>query len=364
MHLKTYKAPDLASALAMARAELGPDALVLATNEIKGGLGLTTVEITVAAERAAPAAPLPLAHEERAVAPIAREMPRVAPEAMREPRRTPRRIERRAERGAEPAPSLRGASLALVRAGLSKELAMRFARIAFSHGASRGVGDEVAGQALAEIVAVRPLERARTLFVVGPPGCGKTTTAAKLAARWTLDGARDVVLAQADADRVGAVEQASLFARHLGLRHVAIRAASDLAALDGRTGLGSSILVDTAGVGERDRERLERLAELRRTARAADVAVLLPAGLHRDAARRILDRFAPLEPTHVVLSKVDDGVRVGELVTAVEPTGLPIALVTTGHRVPYDLEDASPSCLANLLFRSGFEPVEETSRAV
>ena len=48
MRLKPFQAPDLARALTLARQELGPDALVLATNEIRGRMGLTSVEITVA----------------------------------------------------------------------------------------------------------------------------------------------------------------------------------------------------------------------------------------------------------------------------------------------------------------------------
>jgi flagellar biosynthesis protein FlhF len=258
---------------------------------------------------------------------------------------------------------LRGASVALVRAGLSKDLAMRFARIAFARGGAQEISESVASDALAEIVRLAPVPRARTLFVVGPPGCGKTTTAAKLAARLSVESGRGVVLAQADADRIGALEQASIFARHLGLRLTPVRAPRELEALDRDTPASASIVVDTAGVGSFDTDRLALLGELRRALPSAAVALVLPAGLHRDAARRVIERFAEIGPTCAVLSKVDDGARPGELLTALEPTGLPITLLSTGHRVPQDLEDASSARLASLLLRSGFHLPEEASRA-
>ena len=119
-------------------------------------------------------------------------------------------------------------------------------------------------------------------------------------------------------------------------------------------GPGSSVLVDTCGVATDDRSRMRELTELRDTGSDADVAVLVPAGLHREEARRVVRRFADLRPTCVAFSKVDDGHRLGELVSAIEPTGLPLAFVTNGHRVG-DLESASPAGLAALLLRAGFD---------
>jgi flagellar biosynthesis protein FlhF len=352
MHLKTYKAHDLASALAAARAELGPDALVLATNEVRGAMGLATVEITVAIERTHQGAPPPDPRPRARCTPADRHASNAGTSGFS-----------RVGRGADPAPSLRGASLALVRAGLSKDLAMRFARIAFARGGTHGISESVASEALAGIVRTAPVPRVRALFVVGPPGCGKTTTAAKLAARLSVESGRGVVLAQADADRIGALEQASIFARHLGLGLTPVRAARDLEALDRDTPAAASIVVDTAGVGSFDADRLALLRDLRRALPSAAVALVLPAGLHRDAARRVIERFAEIGPTFAVLSKVDDGARPGELLTALAPTNLPITLLSTGHRVPQDLEDASSARLASLLLRSGFHASEEASRA-
>ena len=68
--------------------------------------------------------------------------------------------------------------------------------------------------------------------------------------------------------------------------------------------------------------------------------------------RRVIDLFAPLDPTCVAFSKIDDGRRLGDLVSALAPTRIPLAFVTNGHRVPDDLEDASPRGLAAAILRS------------
>ncbi len=353
MQLKTYAATDLASALARARAELGPDALVLATREVAGRLGLTSVEVTVAIERAptAPADPDRRSLLER----LNREVER--------PRGDRDRVGggRHEVLPAAPRPKPDGAALepatrALIESGLSTDLATRFARIA-----GRGLGSPVhAGQVaraaergIRELVTCEPLSLARRcLMVVGPPGSGKTTTVAKLAARITSRSARPVVFAAADCERIGALEQAEALSRCTGARTLGVESASDLKpALDATDPVGT-VLIDTPGVGAADDERLAFVRELRDAVPHATVAVLLPAGLHHAEAAKVLARFAGLRPSCVAFSRVDDGGRIGELVTALAPSRLPLAFLTTGHAPP-DLEDASPRALAALMLRNG-----------
>ena len=85
----------------------------------------------------------------------------------------------------------------------------------------------------------------------------------------------------------------------------------------------------------------------------AELAVLVPGGLHKDEALRVLQRFEPIRPTLIGFSKIDDCGRIGELVTAVVSTKLPLAFVTTGHHVPQDLRRATPLALAELLLDPG-----------
>ncbi len=94
----------------------------------------------------------------------------------------------------------------------------------------------------------------------------------------------------------------------------------------------------------------------------AAVAVLVPAGLNHGEAIRVLRRFDRLAPSCVAFSRVDDGARVGELVTALATRGLPLSFLTTGHEPP-DLEEASPSGLAATMLRDGpAAPAAEEAR--
>lgn len=334
MLLKTYRAPDLAAALAQARAELGPDALVLATSEVSGELGLTAVEVTVGSLRRRPEA----ATWGRAAA---AESPPVRPPA---------------PAGAPGAEAIEAAARALVASGVSEDLARRFARIASRHlptSATTRRLAEAAESAIEEIVPLAPLPlRARCLFLVGPPGSGKTTTAAKLVARMAGSADRPVFFAAADMERVGAIEEADIYARHAGAILALVEGPEDLARALEDAGERGTVVVDTAGVGAKDAARLERLGALRESAPGAEVAVLLPAGLDRHEASRVLDRFAAAGPTCAAISRVDDGGRLGELVTAVAGAGVPLSFVTTGHRIPDDLETVSARSLALMLLSS------------
>ncbi len=332
MLLKTFRAPDLATALAQAHAEFGPDALVLATNEFKSPQGLPAVELTVASPRAEKWG-----------------QERISPRPERSPGSSlpPTGA---AEKVTDPICE------ALVAAGLSRDLVERFARVtqrdlAPATAARLAVA---AAEAIAALVPTTdPPFAAPVVFVVGPAGAGKTTTVAKLAARAVFEARRTVIVAQSDVDRVGAIEQSAIYARHLGVEHRIVRTPDDLAAILHRANDRTTVFIDTPGIGRRDRERFSATESLRHVAPLAELVVLVPAGLHHQDAREACDRFSTLRPTIAALSRTDDGSRPGECLTAIAERRLPLGFLTTGHRVPDDLEPATPQRLAALLLRAG-----------
>jgi flagellar biosynthesis protein FlhF len=352
--LKTYRGPNLTAALRQARAELGPDALVLGRTKRRGRLGLEVHEITVAAPRAvAPAEAGPDA--------ILRGLARDVREARQAAGAAPTAPAQR--RPKEPRPAARSEPVArtpaidaLEASGLSRPLAVRLAQLTEQVGTAAPDAEALARAAargFRELIRFAELPlRPRCLFVAGPPGAGKTTTVAKLAARAMLDGAGAVFFADADVDGIGSFERTEVYCRHLGVQAARIREAEDLRCALRHAGKHGTVLVDTAGIGASDEERAAELGELRRQIPDAGLAVLVPAGLHHDEARRVLGRFAGLAPTHVGFSKIDDGERVGELVTALATETTPLSFFTSGHRVPEDLEPATPQRLAKLLVRA------------
>jgi flagellar biosynthesis protein FlhF len=177
--------------------------------------------------------------------------------------------------------------------------------------------------------------------IVGPTGVGKTTTIAKIAARWSLRyGSADLALVSTDDYRIGAREQLSTYARILGAPLYAANSGKELAAVLARLKAKKLILIDTAGIGPRDARLKEQLAALRTGAPSARVLLALPAQGERHALDEITAAFGPLAPVACILTKLDEAASLGAAMSTAIRHGLPIAYLCNGQRVPEDLHGA------------------------
>jgi flagellar biosynthesis protein FlhF len=177
--------------------------------------------------------------------------------------------------------------------------------------------------------------------VVGPTGAGKTTTIAKLAARWSMQhGSQDLALVSTDGYRIGAREQLSTYARILGAPMHAANTGQELARVLERLKSKKLILIDTAGMGPRDVRLTEQLATLKLGAAKARVLLALPAQGESHALDEIVRAFARVTPAGCVLTKVDEAASLGAAISAVLRYKLKIAYVCDGQRVPEDLHAA------------------------
>jgi flagellar biosynthesis protein FlhF len=179
------------------------------------------------------------------------------------------------------------------------------------------------------------------VVVVGPTGAGKTTTIAKLAARWCMQhGSQDLALVSTDAYRIGARDQLMTFARILDAPMHAASSGKDLAAALERLKSKKLILIDTAGMGPRDARLAEQLAALQFGAARARVLLALPAQGEGHALEEIVKAFAPLKPAACILTKVDEAASLGAVISTTLRHRLKIAYVCNGQRVPDDLHAA------------------------
>jgi flagellar biosynthesis protein FlhF len=177
--------------------------------------------------------------------------------------------------------------------------------------------------------------------VVGPTGAGKTTTIAKLAARWSMQhGSQDLALVSTDGYRIGAREQLSTYARILGAPMHAANNGQELARVLERLKSKKLILIDTAGMGPRDVRLTEQLATLKLGAAKARVMLALPAQGESHALDEIVRAFARVTPAACVLTKVDEAASLGAAISVVLRYKLKIAYVCDGQRVPEDLHAA------------------------
>jgi flagellar biosynthesis protein FlhF len=189
-----------------------------------------------------------------------------------------------------------------------------------------GIRRALAAQLASLAIEDEPYARAEVF--IGPPGVGKTTTIAKIAARERARRGQLLGMVAADGFRSGAVEQ---------------RTADELqAALNSR----QTLLVDTAGRSPRDaavRDVLQVLSK-RRNVRTH---LVVPADTSASAARRIFDLYREARPERLVVTKLDEAETIAPLLGLIRDQRLPVSYVTAGQQVPEDLDRATPALLAS-----------------
>lgn len=188
----------------------------------------------------------------------------------------------------------------------------------------------------------RPL----TIALVGPTGVGKTTSIAKLAAVYKLRHGKRVGLITTDTYRIAAVEQLRTYARIIGLPVQVAADPQDTAEAMREMKDLDVVLVDTAGRSPSDRARLDELTALVRAARPHETHLVLAATASEAVLMRAVERFRPLEPDRLILTKLDEAVQLGAIAAVPGRAGLPLSHVCVGQEVPDDIELANADRLA------------------
>lgn len=393
MRIKRYFAADMRQAIRQVREEQGPDAVILSNRKVDGGVEIVAAvdydEAMVermAAEQprqsapagpsaAAPAprppaseepdGPLPEPEDEPASAQASAtgpERPRI--EWTQEPTLVAMREEIKTLRG-----MLEGQLSGLAwgetarNHPLQAKLLERLLRLGLSPALCRELTEQVdfANDAehnwrhalglLARRVPVTGddiLTQGGVVAVVGPTGVGKTTTVAKLAARYTLRHGRNrVALVTTDSYRIGAHQQLKTYGRILGVPvHVANDAEELQRTLEGLQDK-ELVLIDTAGMSQRDMRLSEQLGVLRGGGPRIRSYVVLSATAQRTSLDEVVRAFQHVRPSGCILTKTDEATGLGEALSVVASQRLPVAYVGDGQRVPEDMHPARAHKLVN-----------------
>jgi flagellar biosynthesis protein FlhF len=186
--------------------------------------------------------------------------------------------------------------------------------------------------------------------MVGPTGVGKTTLIAKLAARWVLrHGPRDMAIISTDSVRIGAQEQIHTLGRLLGVPAYSIDGAGELEALLEHIGERRFVLIDTAGLSQRDARLNSELTTLASANHRIETSLVLSASAQAGAIEEAVARFAPARPASCVLTKLDEATSLGGALSMLVRSKLPLAYLSDGQRVP---EDLSPARAHQLIARA------------
>ena len=300
MRLKLYRAASMAEAMAQLRDELGPEALILSTKRVPGGL-----ELTAALDQPdEPPAPPPL-----------------------------------------PPPP---ATAALP----GGELDARF------HGIEPALARRLAGPGLAQRLqdtlrfAPLRLDGGVPLLLAGTPGAGKTLSVARLATRLVLAGTRPLVIT-ADGRRAGGAEELAAYTRLLGLTLLAASTPATLARALAEAAPGTPVLIDTAGINPFEPAETAALTALAAAAGAVPVLVM-QAGAHPEEAAEQAAMFAGLGIAHLLPTRLDIARRLGSVLAVADPAGPGLALTEAGigTGATDGLVALTPALLAERLLRA------------
>jgi len=349
-------------ALRRVRAQLGPDALVLSTRRTPSG-----VELIAIAPRA-----LELMTQGRATPPQANE-PALGAEVLGELRELSGRLKAQLGEIGRKGPPTRSPSQAalaqqMTDAGFSAALARQFAeRLPDDFGplqAQSWLRSVLARNLPCADPAGDIVAQGGTFALVGPTGVGKTTTIAKLAARCVVKhGPRSLGLVTTDSYRIGAFDQLRIYGKILGVEvHAAndeVELAEALASLAGR----HLVLIDTVGIGQRDARMREQLACLRQP--SVRQVLVLSSSSQPEVLDEAAAAFRGDGLEGVVLTKLDEAVKLGGALDTLIRARLPLMAVSNGQRVPEDLHPANAMVLVDRALRAArpAAPSKDTGRA-
>ncbi len=199
----------------------------------------------------------------------------------------------------------------------------------------------------------------RIVMLVGPTGVGKTTTLAKLAARYAykLDVRQRVGIITLDTYRIGAVEQLMQYAKMMKLSIEAVVDPAEFkAALNSLKGC-DYILIDTVGSSHFDRNKISKIANFLKTdpSLAIDTSLVVSASTKYEDLRDIYASFsAEIDIDTVMITKMDETQHFGSMFSLLYDIKKPVSYFSVGQEVPEDLAAASSEFFVDCLL-DGFK---------
>lgn len=191
------------------------------------------------------------------------------------------------------------------------------------------------------IVKKDPVLAGGAIALIGPTGVGKTTTLAKLASHFAMHhGTRDIALVTTDHYRIGAQEQLFTYGRLLGIPVHTAGDATELAQVMKKLSDRRLVLIDTAGMGPRDRNLAAQFSELKGVSARISTYLVMAANSQASDLDEVVHRFGATPLDGGILTKLDESTRIGGALSVIIRSQLPLAFVTDGQRVPEDIQAA------------------------
>jgi len=330
MKIKKFRAGTFPEALRMVKKELGPDAVILSSEQLKGRRG--GVEVVAAIDHDAGAYRRAEVTEKSIdVSVIGNEL-----RALKE---TLRRMTLAGYEIRMPEEKMKIFGL-LRRNAVSEEFAVTLAEKASSV--------EELRRLLRQELSFSSRPAGKICLVMGPTGVGKTTTIIKLATHAIRKGRR-VALISLDTHRIGAVEQMKVYAGILGVPLEVVNSTSAIRPAIFRHLERDMIFIDTAGRNPRDEKYLEDMAAIYRSGIPVETHLLMSANSDASFIERASMYYRRLRVDCLGFTKVDEAERLGCILNMARLFEKPVRYVTTGQRIPQDIAFVDSGKLADMI---------------
>lgn len=360
MKLKRFVAADTRSAMQQIKATFGPDAVILSSHNIKDGVEIVAAidfdETVISAQAAVAIAEPPSRTEKNSV--------QTPLDDMRQEILTLRGMLEAQLRGNvgihEPLHTVMLQKLLYL--GVSPDTATIWARSVKPDLNQQRAWQFILSQ-VTEQLPIRDsnrIEEGGIYAFVGPTGVGKTTTLAKIAARFALRfGADKLGLVTMDTYRIAAQEQLVLYGKILGVKVCIAQDEVSLARVLRQLNDKKLILIDTAGMNPADERVTKQMTVLSNYLQSIEKVLVLPATSHYKVLIDAIKRYQANHVDQCIITKLDESLAVGGAISAVIESNLALGYLTDGQRVPEDIKIATRHQLVELFAQQELQLFQE-----
>ena len=342
MQIKTYMAASMKDALSQIKSELGSNAVIVSTREIReNGYGLMSkplIEVVAAVDydgdvlinRKQANKTLAGTRASQGHAPAVLQAPLQISDEIVELKKMLKQL--MSHSNVAPVSPLREK---LIAKGIRERLAdLIIAKL------GDDADEDAVKDLLHRLIRVEGPTDERVWIFLGTTGVGKTTTIAKIAARASLAEAKRVALITLDSYRIGAIDQSRIYAKILNIPFFSVTTPAELKTALSQLGSTDLILVDTVGRSPFCTEYAHQLSGYFDGIKACRF-LLMPVATREQEMDTITKTFSPLKADRMIFTKYDEAHTSGSVITHNLIHRIPISHITTGQRVPEDIEPAA-----------------------
>lgn len=352
MKLKRYLAPNMRRAMLLVRDELGDDAVIMSTRQTDEGVEVVAAIDPEAKQyqqaEAAGEARSSYQSPETVISPMNSDVPSMpSPEIAKmadELKAVKQMLENQLSglawhQSETQDPNKVGLIKRLVQLGIGWDLAQKLVMDVNVH------HDQAWSEILSTVESMIPvddkdiLESGGIVALVGPTGVGKTTTIAKMASRFVMrNSANQIALVTTDCYKIGAQAQLKTFADLMGVPVHVVSSEGEMYSLLSSLASKKLILIDTAGISQKDILLTQQLTKAQPGVDHIRNYLVMSAATQLSVMKDIVRSFSQVGLKGCILTKVDEALQLGNIITVLIEHQLSLSYLSNGQRVPEDLE--------------------------